>query len=135
MKVYIDVYKEVKEALPWATEDMIRKFAYKSWKAQNQKQPEINVEAPKVEYKKKEKLRPKLYPMSSKACHELANSHTTRFKLCEGRKIRHKFICNRCGYGRSFGYITPYGLLCPQCAAKKAGGHGAPHYITTPMRD
>ena len=53
MKVYIDVYKEVKEALPWATEDMIRKFAYKSWKAQNQKQPEINVEAPKVEYKKK----------------------------------------------------------------------------------
>lgn len=53
MKVYIDVYKEVKEALPWATEDMIRKFAYKSWKAQNQKQPEINVEAPKVEYKKR----------------------------------------------------------------------------------
>ena len=33
MKVYIDVYKEVKEALPWATEDMIREFAYKTWKA------------------------------------------------------------------------------------------------------
>lgn len=71
MKVYIDVYKEVKEALPWATEDMIREFAYKSWKAQNQKQPEINVEAPKVEYKKRVKLQPKLYPILKSATYRV----------------------------------------------------------------
>lgn len=139
MKVYFDVYNEVKGALPWATEDLIRELAYKSWKAQNEKQPKIKVEAPKVKYIKKSQKKgtfpPKLYPMSSKACHKLVRSSSTRFKLCEGRKIRHTFICHCCGIGRSFGYITPYGLLCPRCAAKRAGGQGAPHSITTPMGD
>lgn len=136
MKIYLEVYNEVKEALPWATEDQLRTFAYKSWKAQNEKQPIINVEAPKVKIKKpkKSKRNPRLYPMSSGGCRELAHS-TGGFKLCEGRKIRHTFICSLCGMGRSFGYITPYGMLCPRCAARKAGGYGAPHCYTTPMRD
>lgn len=135
MRVYLDVYNEIKEALPWATEDQLRAFAYKSWKAKNEIQPIIKVEAPKVKAKhKKRKHRPRLYPMSSEGCRELAHS-TGGFKLCEGRKIRHTFICSHCGMGRSFGYITPYGLLCPRCAERKAGGHGAPHCYTTPMRD
>lgn len=144
MKSYLDVYNEVKEALPWAAEDLLRNFAYKSWKAHNEKQPTIKVEAPNVrnnkkDVSKKEKYKkpiPTLYPMTSKECKRMAHQSTSRkFKLCEGRKIRHTFICSRCGIGRSFGYITPYGLLCPRCAAKKAGGNGAPHCYTTPMRD
>lgn len=133
MKVYLDVYNEVKEALPWATEDQLRALAYKNWKAQNEKQPTINVDAPKIEVKQK-KSSQRLYPMSSKGSGELVEK-TGGFKLSEGRKIHHTFICRLCGTGCSFGYITPYGPLCPRCAAKKAGGHGSPHCYTTPMRD
>lgn len=142
MKVYLDVYNEVKEALPWATEDQLRILAYKNWKAQNEEQPIIKVEAPNVERSKKKqaqknvKSTPMLYPMPSEGCKRVAHSNSNRkFKLCEGRKIRHTFICSRCGIGRSFGYITPYGLLCPRCAAKNVGGHSVPHCYTTPMRD
>ena len=141
MKSYLDVYNEVKEALPWAEEDWIKILSYRNWKAQNEEQPVLMVESPKVRKCKKGqaqgrgKHEPMLYPMSSDKCKWFAHHRTgVKFKLCEGRKIRHTFICSRCGMGRSFGYITPFGLLCPRCAAKKAGGHGAPHCYTTPMR-
>lgn len=142
MKSYLDVYKEVKEALPWMDEDRAKVLAYRNWKSQNEVQPIVNVESSKVRrFKKRQankrpKSAPRLYPMSSEECKTFAHNRTgTKFKLCNGRKIHHTFICRRCGMGHSFGYVTPYGPLCPRCAAKKAGGHGAPHCYTTPMGD
>lgn len=142
MKKYLDVYNEVKEALPWMNEDRIKVLSYRNWKAQNEVQPVLNIESPKIrrfkkrQAKRKQKPAPKLYAMTSEECKKMTHlSSRSKFKLCDGRKIRHTFICNRCGMGRSFGYITPYGLLCPKCAAKKTGGRGAPHCYTVPMRD
>ncbi|GEM_PF-2540680 len=138
MRIYLDVYKELKESLPWMDEMELRKLAYKNWKEANKKQPVIKVDAPKVKKRVlKRRNIPKLYPMSSETCHELAHqtSKRSRFKLCEGRKVRLNFICRSCGRGRSIGYVTPFGLLCPFCAGKKAGGHSEPHIITTAMRN
>ena len=38
MKKYLDVYNEVKEALPWMNEDRIKVLSYRNWKAQNEVQ-------------------------------------------------------------------------------------------------
>lgn len=132
MKIYLDVYNEVREALPWATEEQLRALAYENWKAQNEKQPTIKVEAPKAKPKTCGR-KPRLRPMSSDGRGGFSDG-VGGFKLCGGRKIHHVFICNLCGMGRSFGYRTPYGTLCPRCAARKAGGRGAPHCYTTAMR-
>lgn len=137
MRIYLDVYNELKESLPWMDEMEIRKLAYNNWKEANKEQPVIKVEAPKVMRKKCKPKKSRLYPMSSETCRKFVHQSSKRssFRLCEGRKVRHVFICRSCGRGRSFGYITPYGLLCTFCAEKKAGGHGAPHIITIAMRN
>lgn len=137
MRIYLDIYNELKESLPWMEEMELRKLAYNNWKEANKQQPVIKVDAPKVKKVSKQRNVPKLYPMSSEACHELAHqsSKRIRFKLCEGRKVRFSFICHSCGRGRSIGYITLLGLLCPFCAGKKAGGHSEPYIITTAMRN
>lgn len=52
MRIYLDVYNELKESLPWMDEMELRKLAYNNWKEANKEQPVIKVEAPKIMRKK-----------------------------------------------------------------------------------